>query len=452
MRMPGGAAAETGHSGGNHVLSLDADRPAAHTPQEPPTPPSSPPAKLLGFAAGSFYGEPPLPFLPMPKPPAQVERLTTPRPPRAPMARDLEAMHQRLFTLQREYLASARRSDTRARLRAELDELEGGIHRHYKRLISQMGEGLKIKLGSGGGLSIKAGVQIDPPRPRKRAASPPRDFGAIRARAMSGGGDVAMPFLPTMQSLDFESAGTEAEAEVKRPVRSWPGFKVDKKAENKNKPADYPWLVEAFEAICGNTAHRLGASTEDGAAAIPLFVVGGACPQSGMFGQPMQVVMYFQCTKAVRFWWVKPDPSDKKNNTLGKMFLSANKKGKYKNLAGSMASGVYNPLVTFFEAGVCETNKALSFHKEVVDGCLRACITVDGKQLWLYLVWQEDWSSAIASTKYIKGNIAYQQHPREREFYIRPYDITGDKLSISPAEQGPFGPSVLPSEVMKQMA
>ena len=99
--MPGGAAAETGHSGGNHVLSLDADRPAAHTPQEPPTPPSSPPAKLLGFAAGSFYGEPLLPFLLMPNPPAQVERLTTPRPPRAPMARDLEAMHQRLFTLQR---------------------------------------------------------------------------------------------------------------------------------------------------------------------------------------------------------------------------------------------------------------------------------------------------------------------------------------------------------------
>ena len=82
------------------------------------------------------------------------------------------------------------------------------------------------------------------------------------------------------------------------------------------------------------------------------------------------------------------------------------------------AQGVYNPLVTFFEAGVCETNKALSFHKEVrphtahtgterataqvIDGCLRACITVNGKQLWLYWVWQEDWSSAIASTKYIK--------------------------------------------------
>lgn len=236
---------------------------------------------------------------------------------------------------------------------------------------------------------------------------------------------------------------------LSEPRRSeWPKWQAPAKVTNPNRPAEYGWLVEAFEAICGNTANRLGAKTEDQVPATPLFVVAGACPTRALVGStPMQAVMYFQCAEAIRFWWVKPDP-DQGHSKLGKVFLTAQTNGEHKNLAGKSASKAYQPLVKFFEEGSCGE---LQFRVEEVDGCLRACIIVGSQQLWLYCVWQEEWSRMLAKTKFIKGSLAYQRNPHEQQFYMRCYDITDEKLTIEPqsGEKGPFGPEVLPSDVIK---
>jgi len=228
-------------------------------------------------------------------------------------------------------------------------------------------------------------------------------------------------------------------------VQPWPICKLQKKA-NKNRPSNYVWLQEAFEAICRNSAHTLGAKVEDGTDATPLFVVAGACPSGGMFGTPMQAMMYFHCSPAsVRFWWVKPEA--KKSSSFGAQFLQAHTKGPHKNLAGSSASKVYRPLATFFEKGECN---GMKFVLELIDGCMRACIRMGEHELWLYLVWQEAWSSIMASTKFIKGNLVYQRDPTEQLFYFRSYSISGDSLTIGDVAHGPFAPGVVPSNVVQQ--
>ena len=43
-----------------------------------------------------------------------------------------------------------------------------------------------------------------------------------------------------------------------------------------------------------------------------------------------------------------------------------------------------------------------------------------------------------------QGNIMYQREPSEQCFYVRRFEINGRTLNIGDAEQGPYGPEVLP--------
>merc|ERR1740117_1057829 len=106
---------------------------------------------------------------------------------------------------------------------------------------------------------------------------------------------------------------------------------------------------------------------------------------------PMQAITYFQTRGGLRFWWIKPDPDGSDDECrLGSKFLRANADGACANLPSAAASGVYQSLVGFFGRGSCDN---LQFQLQEVDGCERACITVDEQQLWVYWIWQEEWSS-----------------------------------------------------------
>ena len=57
----------------------------------------------------------------------------------------------------------------------------------------------------------------------------------------------------------------------------------------------------------------------------------------------------------------------------------------------------------------------------------------------------------MSSKKYLKGKIAYQSHPEDPAFFVRQYEIKGDDIAIGDLEEGPFGPSVIPSDIVKQL-
>ena len=72
--------------------------------------------------------------------------------------------------------------------------------------------------------------------------------------------------------------------------------------------------------------------------------------------------------------------------------------------------------------------------------------------MWIYFIWQEEWSTSLLSTKkFLKGKIVYQRDPEEPAFYVRQYEIKGEELRIGELEEGPFGPGVMPSDVVKQL-
>ena len=51
----------------------------------------------------------------------------------------------------------------------------------------------------------------------------------------------------------------------------------------------------------------------------------------------------------------------------------------------------------------------------------------------------------------MQGKIAYQADPHHKSYYVRKYDITGDTLSIDDSVEGPFGPEILPTDILKQV-
>lgn len=237
---------------------------------------------------------------------------------------------------------------------------------------------------------------------------------------------------------------------IAKEFSSWSsvGLKFAHKV-NPNRPAQYQWLSKVLSAIVTNGAHQLGAKNEQGQRAVPLFAIAGACPSKGLMSTPMQAVLYFLCDKTVRFWWVKPVAG--KPDQMGSKYLTATAKGKYKNLPGQLAKGVYGPLAKLFERG--KPKGGIKFGLErLASGATRAVITKGKVQMWVYLVWQEEWDSSIISfDNFLRGKLVYQHSVSEECFYVRQFVIRGDSLSMLDNEEGPFGPGVIPSDIVKQV-
>eukprot|EP00658_Telonema_sp_P-2_P067842 TRINITY_DN5677_c0_g1_i3.p1 TRINITY_DN5677_c0_g1~~TRINITY_DN5677_c0_g1_i3.p1 ORF type:complete len:377 (+),score=99.09 TRINITY_DN5677_c0_g1_i3:157-1287(+) len=246
----------------------------------------------------------------------------------------------------------------------------------------------------------------------------------------------------------------DLKSDIKRVTlefEEWADENHAQKFWNPNQPAAYSWMTPVLEAIVANQAQSLGAKTEDDVGVTPLFAVAGACPSKGMMATPMQAIVYFLSPDdSVRFWWVKPLSTD--GTKLSRRSLIATPKGKFKNIAGKAAAGAYTPLANFFQHGGGEC-AGLSFSIEMVNGSARAVIQKGDCRMWLSLVWQEEWTTSVmARKKFLKGKIVYQRDCNDECFFVRQYEIIGDALEIVDEEEGPFGPRVIPGNVVKHLA
>ena len=171
------------------------------------------------------------------------------------------------------------------------------------------------------------------------------------------------------------------------------------------------------------------------------------------------------------FWWVKPEARNPR--ALEAQTLRRHAKGAHKNDPGRSRE-VYAKFADLFDVddgGVttrarsnshtalssARSNKAgggkLGFDVGEVDGKERAYIEqlATGERYWLYLIWQEDWTTnPFARSKYVKGQIVYQRSAGDGAYFARPYRIEDGVVDVPP---GPAheraAPSVLPGDALK---
>ena len=88
-----------------------------------------------------------------------------------------------------------------------------------------------------------------------------------------------------------------------------------------------------------------------------------------------------------------------------------------------------------------------------MDGKERAYIEqlATGERYWLYLIWQEDWTTnPFARSKYVKGQIVYQKDPNAAAYYARPFAYRDGVLSVpADARLEEAVPTVLPPDRIK---
>ena len=103
-------------------------------------------------------------------------------------------------------------------------------------------------------------------------------------------------------------------------------------------------------------------------------------------------------------------------------------RGPHKNDPGR-SRAVYAPIATLITSGA--VNGGVRFGVEAAaGGATRAFVEAHGARLFLCLVWQEDWSSPLARTKYIAGKMVYQKQPGHGVFYACPYKIENETFSL----------------------
>lgn len=229
------------------------------------------------------------------------------------------------------------------------------------------------------------------------------------------------------------------------------------KPKNRNLTRHYHWLDGILHGIVNNIANNIPAATAAGTPSVPLFVVAGACPYPGPLGPgPMQAVMYSEPQPAparaatepqpVDFWFVRPHRRRKDQidpRTLRPLFSAVTSKK------------VYEPVAQMFSrAGGAEADVEPSFGIEDAAGSRRAFATKDGERMYLYMLWVESFpTSAFAAQLVVRGQLVYQRNPMQLQFYIHGYMITVKgserELRLVGEERGPFGPEVMPSDIVK---
>jgi len=203
-----------------------------------------------------------------------------------------------------------------------------------------------------------------------------------------------------------------------------------------------------LEVICANRAPELACKGRKGKSVQPVLCIMGACP-SAFAG--MQAVVYCVDSEGeMDFWWIKPQGSD--GTRLEWSTMNFNDRGPHKNNPGASAS-VYQPLADLF--GQPRKKKDhVSFELCSVEGATRAMMLCRGVKLYMYSIWQEEWTSnPLAWTKHIQGKIVYQKDPATMEFFTLPYRIEDGVVAVGPplTEEGPYGPAVMPSSTIKDM-
>jgi len=228
-----------------------------------------------------------------------------------------------------------------------------------------------------------------------------------------------------------------------------------KPSNNSNAPGDYVWLQDVLWNVVKNEAHSLGVvDTATGKGFTPVFFVLGSCPNTFC---AMQAVMYSVSRERgqdLDFWWVKPQKSSQ--STLERNTLSRNAKGPHKNDPGR-SKPFYKAFADLFaqdSAGPPGMRFGIeTMSNKAQQSTPRAYLVnnSDGSKLYLYIVWQEDWTSnPFSSKKYIKGKIVYQKEPQGRVFFSRQYCIQSGSVSISEVEERPFK-TILPSNDIKEL-
>jgi hypothetical protein len=177
----------------------------------------------------------------------------------------------------------------------------------------------------------------------------------------------------------------------------------------------------------------------------PLFVVAGSCPNRFC---GMQAMLYCQLESDIQFWWVKPaasDPARLEVNTLNK-----HHDGPFKNVA-EKSQKLYVPLAEKFQGS---TDGNFTFYVDAAGRAIIEEVHGDGKSLmFVYLIWQESWSSALARRAFIQGKICYEKglSSETPEFYCRQYRIEDGCMRIESVEEEEIVTMLLPGEDFQQM-
>lgn len=286
-------------------------------------------------------------------------------------------------------------------------------------------------------------------------------------RAVSGPISVARP---SCKGVDVVQVAAAAAAAVDHEARARPKQQRVRhlRTRNSNRVSSYRWLASVLKGIVEETGAGGVRDSDSREPGTPLFVVAGGCP-NGICG--MQAMMYVWMKRgAVDFWWIKPSRSSAEQ--LERETMNKNSKGPHKNTAERSAR-LYQPLADKF------MGQAEGDFRFKVDACGRACIVEVGTEdsptrteFILYLVWQEDWSGAMARVKYIEGKLCYKKvrieleevddaevlsAPRSQKetmipgFFARQYRIQNDRIWIAPSEDEEVVRSLLPPDTLQEM-
>mmetsp|Transcript_37409 Transcript_37409/g.82305 ORF Transcript_37409/g.82305 Transcript_37409/m.82305 type:complete len:752 (-) Transcript_37409:181-2436(-) len=213
--------------------------------------------------------------------------------------------------------------------------------------------------------------------------------------------------------------------------------RLSESATNKNQVVQYAWMAPLFARIVSNDLQSVR-DLGSGCVGTPLFVVAGACPNPFC---GMQAVMYAMMSGKgspyIDFWWIKPMASNKQR--LEPNTLDRHPRGEFKNDPGR-SRALYAQFSDLFAIGSDDgaaerSHKAggglLRFEVVQVDGSHRAVIHSADESYFVYLIWQEDWTSnPLSRSKYIKGKLVYQTSPHEAKYFSRPYAYRDGVLSI----------------------
>lgn len=252
----------------------------------------------------------------------------------------------------------------------------------------------------------------------------------------------AVPWMEEAEAA-VELAGIPQGASRARPSR------------NGNRPSDYVWLQDAMTQITSNQGHLLPCVNRNTRTKYtPLLFMLGACP-SMLAG--MQAVMYcVDRAGTVDFWWVKPEKHHA--SKLERETLNRHSSGVFKNAPGR--SRVFcEPLALLLEGKlqvdgwefgvdmVCHSGTEVArayMHKSSSDA-------PQPQKCFIYLFWQEDWSSNPWSrSPYIKGKIIYQKKGVSAQYFSRQYEFNNGTVNIACFEDHACT-SVMPSDEVKVM-
>lgn len=233
-----------------------------------------------------------------------------------------------------------------------------------------------------------------------------------------------------------------------------PGSLPKMPRQNNNLVSDYRWLEEVLQEIAVDAPRSAVSDMDNQQVGTPLFVVAGACPNQ--FCGTMQAILYNQMGPRIAFWWIKPQNGNSRR--LERNTRNKHSTGPFKNVPGDKSGRLYSlfaekfsgAVVGTFRFGVDESGYAfIEEHRK--DGVVM--------KMFVYLVWQEAWSSMLSRSRFMQGKICYTKRPlavssvkiAEPQFFNRQYRLQADQIMIAPLEDEETVATVLPPVSFQEM-